>query len=413
MRSGKDHRGDMRFWVLRVLGVSMFFGLACSGGAWAEVSNGRVEEDPQVREWERRAESRGVALRGGERDASELRTKIEESEDQVAQMRVRVEELGDGIRELQLQSKAEAEDLAEARDLYEERIRAAYKGDDLEGVLSIIGGIVNEGSITVDSYTASVLLQSQDHIEQYDSARVNLENSMRQLEQKKEDYGILVKEERSRTADLQAQEQKLDEKISGLGESRSDILARIDGRLRQLEAAERADKLRKPVSGGEEKQEKKREIDLSENFVKGEDGLALEPVERLSEDDYMRLYRRAAREAGFGEDWYVLAAVGRVESNHGKYLGPSTSGALGPMQFMPSTWSTSGVDGNGDGKKNIMDPEDAIPAAAAYLKVGGAPNDWSAALYSYNHSGLYVKEVLTIAEDYRRRAGDKRTEPYI
>jgi hypothetical protein len=60
-----------------------------------------------------------------------------------------------------------------------------------------------------------------------------------------------------------------------------------------------------------------------------------------------------------------------------------------------------------------MDPEDAIPAAAGYLRSGGAPRDWTAALYTYNHSSSYVLEVLTIAEALRRQAGDTNAGPYI
>ena len=127
----------------------------------------------------------------------------------------------------------------------------------------------------------------------------------------------------------------------------------------------------------------------------------------------MNLYRASARDYGFGPDWYILAAVGKVESNHGENMGPSSAGAMGPMQFLPSTWETSGVDGNGDGVANIMDPEDAIPAAAGYLKDGGAPQDWYRALYTYNHADWYVKKVLAVAEAYRRLAKDERVGPYI
>jgi membrane-bound lytic murein transglycosylase B len=109
----------------------------------------------------------------------------------------------------------------------------------------------------------------------------------------------------------------------------------------------------------------------------------------------------------------VLAAVGKAESDHGENMGPSSAGALGPMQFLPSTWRVAGVDGNDDGVANIMDPEDAIPAAARYLREGGAPEDWYAALYTYNHADWYVKKVLRIAEGYRLLAEDERVEPYI
>lgn len=83
------------------------------------------------------------------------------------------------------------------------------------------------------------------------------------------------------------------------------------------------------------------------------------------------------------------------------------------MQFLPSTWKQYGVDGNGDGVANILDPEDAVPSAAAYLNAGGAPEDWYAALYTYNRAGWYVREVLGVAEGYRRLAEDNRVEPYV
>ena len=78
------------------------------------------------------------------------------------------------------------------------------------------------------------------------------------------------------------------------------------------------------------------------------------------------------------------------------------------MQFSvvgsPSTWDRYGVDGNHDGHMSPYDPADAIPAAARYLVASGAPRDYRAALFAYNHAGWYVNQVLAKADVYRAAA---------
>ncbi|MFN2389887.1 MAG: lytic transglycosylase domain-containing protein [Actinomycetota bacterium] len=104
-------------------------------------------------------------------------------------------------------------------------------------------------------------------------------------------------------------------------------------------------------------------------------------------------YARAQRR--FGIPWNVLAAVNFVESRFGRVLGPSSAGAIGPMQFLPSTWR---VYGRGD----IRSPRDSIMAAARFLRASGAPEDMRGALYAYNHSYDYVASVLLYAREMAR-----------
>lgn len=122
---------------------------------------------------------------------------------------------------------------------------------------------------------------------------------------------------------------------------------------------------------------------------------------------YLQEYQQTGAE--YGLDWTILAAVGKVESDHGRYgayggciLGsPTLYGyAYGPMQFLESSWYTMGVDGNGDGLYDSCNPKDAIPATANYLLVSGAPADYYTAIYAYNHSYFYVEQVLAHAREY-------------
>lgn len=119
---------------------------------------------------------------------------------------------------------------------------------------------------------------------------------------------------------------------------------------------------------------------------------------------YLDLYRQAARHCP-GLSWTVLAAIGQIESGHGRNNGPSSAGALGPMQFMPATWSAYGLDGDGDGGADIMNPYDAVPAAAEYLCAHGASGggaSLSRAIWHYNHANWYVQDVLALARAYAR-----------
>jgi murein DD-endopeptidase MepM/ murein hydrolase activator NlpD len=102
----------------------------------------------------------------------------------------------------------------------------------------------------------------------------------------------------------------------------------------------------------------------------------------------------------YGIPWQVLAAINKVESDFGRNLGPSSAGAVGWMQFMPSTWLRWGVDANGDGVADPNNPADAIYSAARYLAAAGGRYDLRRAIFAYNHADWYVNEVLGLASLY-------------
>jgi transglycosylase-like protein with SLT domain len=119
---------------------------------------------------------------------------------------------------------------------------------------------------------------------------------------------------------------------------------------------------------------------------------------------YLQLFQASAAKYCPGLSWTVLAAIGQIESADGTNVGPSSAGALGPMQFLPSTWAIWGIDGFGQtGSPNIMNPYDAVPSAARMLCADGAASGGSAlsaAIFDYNHATWYVNEVLALAAEY-------------
>jgi Transglycosylase SLT domain/Peptidase family M23 len=96
----------------------------------------------------------------------------------------------------------------------------------------------------------------------------------------------------------------------------------------------------------------------------------------------------------YGIRWEVLAAINEIETDYGRNLNVSSAGAMGWMQFIPSSWKMYGVDANNDGKKDPYNPVDAVFAAARYLKAAGADADLRKAIFAYNHADWYVDSVL-------------------
>lgn len=120
---------------------------------------------------------------------------------------------------------------------------------------------------------------------------------------------------------------------------------------------------------------------------------------------YRALYQRYGSTCP-GLDWATLAAIGKVESDHGQstlpgvHSGTNSAGAAGPMQFIPATFAGVRRRHPQIGS-DIYDPTNAVPAAAWLLCDNGASHDLRGAIYSYNHSQTYVSQVLAQAKEYR------------
>ncbi len=135
-------------------------------------------------------------------------------------------------------------------------------------------------------------------------------------------------------------------------------------------------------------------------------GLVLPPAwttppaqpEQLSYDQLLDVWKRAGE--AYGVPWNVLAAINKIESNFGRNMGPSSAGAIGWMQFMPSTWLRWGTDADGNGIADPWNPVDAVYSAARYLAASGAASDIRQAVFSYNHAWWYVNDVMQLAQLY-------------
>ena len=108
------------------------------------------------------------------------------------------------------------------------------------------------------------------------------------------------------------------------------------------------------------------------------------------------IYKAAAVQ--YGVPWQILAAINEIETDYGTDQSVSSAGAVGWMQFMPSTWLQYGVDALNAGDADPYNPVDAIFAAARYLRAAGAATNLRQAILAYNHSEEYADSVLLRAQ---------------
>ena len=125
--------------------------------------------------------------------------------------------------------------------------------------------------------------------------------------------------------------------------------------------------------------------------------------EQRSYEELLALWQQAG--SAYGVPWQVLGAINKIESDFGRNMGPSSAGAIGWMQFIPSTWLRWGMDANGDGLANPWNPEDAVYSAARYLAAAGGREDIARAVFAYNHAQWYVDEVLELARLFDEGGG--------
>jgi murein DD-endopeptidase MepM/ murein hydrolase activator NlpD len=120
------------------------------------------------------------------------------------------------------------------------------------------------------------------------------------------------------------------------------------------------------------------------------------------------IYKAAGRR--YHVPWEILAAINSIETDYGRDLSVSSAGAIGWMQFMPSTWLQYKVSANENTDPNPYNPSDAIFSAAHYLAANGAAHNLRQAIFAYNHAQWYVEEVLWRAQlisDHPDMARDK------
>ncbi len=121
----------------------------------------------------------------------------------------------------------------------------------------------------------------------------------------------------------------------------------------------------------------------------------------------VQYYLGAAQRYQLGPDGYAyLAAINDMETTFGTNTSTSSAGAIGWMQFEPATFASWGVAvTNPGGTPDPYDPQDAIYSAANYLHASGAPANWYAAIFAYNHADWYVTQVQALAARYSGQTG--------
>jgi membrane-bound lytic murein transglycosylase B len=337
------------------------------------------------------AASLGMALLAGSAgadDVGDARARADAASERVAALQEQVVEarreyrttlrgLADAVSR-EVSADASADVAARAALLAEQdRVGAIRALEQSGGTLAMVEGLLESASPSALAARVKLsaevldLLASGSEVTQAAAARNSTLAQRREQATKAAVYTV---------ADVESAYQRMDALLT----EQEEILATLDAEVRQLARAERV----------QERIDAQRAA-AAAAASSASSGATAGGIPKT----YLRLYQEAATTCP-GLAWPVLAAIGQVESGHGTNTGPSSSGAMGPMQFLPSTFAAYAVDGDRDGVADIWNPADAIYSAANYLcanGAGGGPRALYAALYRYNPADWYVLMVMRVA----------------
>jgi peptidoglycan hydrolase CwlO-like protein len=312
-----------------------------------------LDQVRQIQEQVQRAEARYDAVLGGV--AASVTAAIQtdrDREDAAAQTAADASQLDDRVRGLYMSGGPLA--------LY---ASALESGDitELQSRVIVVGSLVHAGKdvVRADRAVSAKVAATAQRAQALAHRRIATERDVRDVA--------------SRVLTLLAQQQRL------LDEARARV-----AHLQELDAARAALAAQTAAYG-----------DITNSRLSSLGVMSMSPL-------YARYYHQAALTCP-GLSWTVLAAIGQVESGHGRNPSVSSAGAMGPMQFLPSTFDHYAVDGDLDGLLDIMSPGDAIFTAARYLCANGAGQGGDSlynAIWHYNHADWYVQMVLSLAQKY-------------
>jgi len=316
-------------------------------------------------------------------DASQARAKVDALLDRY---QAASDQVNDGVRALSaafaagasadVDDETAAAQQRRARAAHSAQVRAVYVAGGGAGLTaSVLSALSPDEALwrasTADRVFATVLSDSQDQV---------LTETERADRTRRRAIAADAATQAQATA-LNSLQKRATTAASALNNAQQ-TLARLDGEARQAAAA----------------RESARQIAAAQAAAAAATRKAMGTVTALGiPAEYQQAYRAAALTCP-GMTWTLLAGVGQVETGHGRNNHMSSAGAIGPMQFMPRTFASYGVDGDHDGVLDAWDPEDAIFSAAHYLCVSGAEGGSAAgvhaALLAYNHAEWYVDLVL-------------------
>lgn len=419
-----------RPWIIGAIVVALLSALA--PGA---VAQGGVEAEPEVVAARERLDAAETALVDvteqlaaaaetlGQVEASTLRQR-----DELAELDARVEALG-------LSADAAFEQHERNRRSYLDAAIAAYVNgmpDSLQlRALSMDDAEDRTQSLALAQTLGDVF---SGRAERYRRTGAALTAELRSLAQERDSAAAAA-------AAAEEDLRRAQAALSSAQQSEQDAIAERDEADIQLEAAR--ERARRRIAEAAERF-RLGEIDRAELLRMADRSIAVFDISVRAYDAYVTAARTVdAEQPGCRISWWALAAIGRIETGHGTHggavilpngdvapriLGPALTGgpfavvrdsdgglwdgdaewdrAVGPMQFIPSTWRAWATDGNGDGKADPHNYYDAATAAARYLCRGarGQPMDTEvgmrAAALSYNRSQRYVNEVVAAARRY-------------